>query len=363
MAVVCPNIEDSPAFDAMAVRDSVDYFAMTSDAQSRVVVSGMAVTGTGSMSVAVAGGSVAISGTTYNYTGGTVSVGAASTSDRRDTVVYTAGTGVQVIAGGPCGYTTGIWTQAVTSNNPPVKATVGTYAIPANAVVLAEVYVAKTTTTIVTATNVVDKRNIQSFSGSAPLEQLIRYQSLDQMSPPAADLNFNAKRLTNVAAPVFSSDAVRLGDVTLGKLLGQTTVTATHAYSTSSATMAAVDTTTMTVSFTALSTQVLVTLDASAVYNSSGTGMQVWTLFVHGGTTVAGYYAVARDASTAAINAIPGPARASILVTGLTAGTDYQYDWAWAVSAGTANMSTVAQPSGAVTASNYGSATMSVYSA
>ena len=104
MAVTCPNIEDNPAFDAMAVRDSVDLFALGSDAQAVVVVTGMAVTGSGSaMSVKVAGGQVSINGITYDYTGGTVTVGAASTSDRRDTVVYTAGTGVQVIAGTPCG--------------------------------------------------------------------------------------------------------------------------------------------------------------------------------------------------------------------------------------------------------------------
>ena len=365
MAVVCPNIEDSPSYDAMAVRDSVDYFALTSDTQSYVVVNGMNVTGTGTMNVAVAGGAVAIGGQTYNYAGGSVSITAASVSDRRDTVVYTASVGVQVIAGQPCGYTSGIWTKAVTSNNPPVKTMVGTYGIPANSVILAEVYVANNTTTITTVTNVVDKRNIQSFSGSAPLEQLVRSQSLDQMAPPAADLNFNARRLTNVAAPVFSTDAARLGDVTLGKLLGQTVIIAGHTYSTASSTMAAIDTTNMTVSFTALSTQALVVLNAANVYNSSGTGNQVWALFSHGTTTVVGYYVQVHTATTAAIEAIPIPATVSILVTGLTAGSAYQYDWAWGAATGTANLntSTAAISGAAPVASAYGSATMQVYSA
>jgi hypothetical protein len=106
-------------------------------------------------------GQVQVNGTTYTYTGtgSPFTIGAASTSDRRDTVVYTVGTGVQVIAGGPCGYTSGIWTHSVTTNNPPVKQyIVGSNAVPANSVILAEVYVSLSTTTIITATNIVDKR-------------------------------------------------------------------------------------------------------------------------------------------------------------------------------------------------------------
>ena len=43
--------------------------------------------------------------------------------------------------------------------------------------------------------------------GALQLEQAIRLQSLDQMSPPAADLNMNARRLVNVATPLFPTDA------------------------------------------------------------------------------------------------------------------------------------------------------------
>ena len=226
MAVVCPNIEDAPSFDAMAVRDSVDLFALTSDTQAAVVVTGMAVTGTGSMSVAVAAGQVSINGTTYDYAGGTATIGAASTSDRRDTVVYTAGTGVQVVAGTACGYTTGTWTKTVTTSNPPVKALTG---LPSNCVVLAEVYVSLSTTTIVTATNVVDKRNIQNFSNSAALEQLVRTQSLDQMSPPTGDLWINNKRIINLGSPLFSTDAARLADVQTQSSYKATSVSSTTA--------------------------------------------------------------------------------------------------------------------------------------
>jgi hypothetical protein len=203
MAVVNPNLQDSPTFDAQAVRDSVDLFAMSSDAQGSVVVSGMVVAPSSAMVIAIAAGAVSINGTTYNYAGGTATVTAASTSDRRDTVVYTAGTGVQVIAGTPCGFLAGNWTRTITSNSPPVKQLT---AIPANSVILAEAYVGYSTTTVA-AGNLVDKRLLQSFSGSVSLEQAVRQQSLDQMSPPASDLFINNRRIINMANPIWPTDA------------------------------------------------------------------------------------------------------------------------------------------------------------
>lgn len=152
MAVVNPNLQDSPTFDGQAVRDSVDLSAMVgSDA---VVVSGMVVSPSSAMVIAIAAGAVSINGTTYNYAGGTATVTAASTSDRRDTVIYTADTGVQVIAGTPCGLLAANWLRTTTSNNPPVKQLT---AIPANSVILAEAYVGYSTTTVA-AGNLVDKR-------------------------------------------------------------------------------------------------------------------------------------------------------------------------------------------------------------
>ena len=201
MAVVNPNLQDSPTFDAQAVRDSVDLSAMVgSDA---VVVSGMVVSPSSAMVIAIAAGAVSINGTTYNYAGGTATVTAASTSDRRDTVIYTVGTGVQVIAGTPCGLLAANWVRTTTSNNPPVKQLT---AIPANSVILAEAYVGYATTTVA-AGNLVDKRLLQSFSGSASLEQAIRLQSLDQMSPPASDLFINNRRIINMASPIWPTDA------------------------------------------------------------------------------------------------------------------------------------------------------------
>ena len=179
MAVVTPNIEASPSFDGMSVPDATDLYALCSDAQGTGVVSGMLVTqDTGSdMKIAVASGVVSVAGVEYTFagTGGSpVTVGAAGTADRRDTVVYRAGTGIVVIAGTGCLLTTANWTRAAGDAGviPPVKAGV----VQSTDVVLAELYIAGTGGTGTTAVvgtsstqgttggavtgNIVDKRNV-----------------------------------------------------------------------------------------------------------------------------------------------------------------------------------------------------------
>jgi hypothetical protein len=88
-----------------------------------------------------------VNGVSYavSATGGTpLTVQAAlANADRKDIVVYTAGTGLQVIEG-----------SAMTAGNFPTKPS-----IPANSVVLAEIYVASSTTSI-TSANLVDKTTI-----------------------------------------------------------------------------------------------------------------------------------------------------------------------------------------------------------
>jgi hypothetical protein len=182
MAVICPNIEDSPTFDAMAVRDSVDFYVLTTNVNG--VVSGLQVTqDTGSdMKVQVAAGSCQVGTTTYTlgtaWTSPTIT--AASSGDRRDVVVYRAGSGPVYIVGTACALTGTIWTR--TSNqNPPVKPNV----VTTTDVVLAEVYVAYNTTAIVsgspsspsvpTSGNIVDKSNVlPTFS----LDPTVRYVSM-----------------------------------------------------------------------------------------------------------------------------------------------------------------------------------------
>lgn len=161
--LVLPNIQDSPSFDGMAVGDAGDEWSLNGPTLGTGVISGMAVTqDTGSdMKIAVASGIVTVGGTQYTYTGtgSPFTITTASATDRRDVVVYRAGTGIVVIAGTACG--TAGWTRTSTGL-PPVKPDI----VQSTDVILAEIYVASTTTVISTATNVVDKRNLL---GAVPL--------------------------------------------------------------------------------------------------------------------------------------------------------------------------------------------------
>lgn len=149
-----------------------------------------------------------------------------------------------------------------------------------------------------------------------------------------------------------------------GTLLAEADNTGSHTYSIASSTMAAIDTTNMTTgSFVATSTQVVVELTASNVFNGAGTGNQVWCLVTHSTLTQVGYHVFAHSATTVAINDIGAPVTQKILVTGLTPGTAYNFDWAWGATAGTANINTGGATSGVAATTDYGSAHMRVYAA
>jgi hypothetical protein len=171
VALVLPQIEDitdgSNGFDIQAVEDTVDGAAQAGVTAGNYVVTGCAVTPQGSpnMTVAVAAGTVVINGTTYTISAnGAVTVGAASASDRRDIItVNTAGT-ISCTAGTACG--TAGWVRT-TAANPPVKPS-----IPANSVILAEVVV-KSSTTSIAAINITDKRPI---GGATPGTLIARAQ-------------------------------------------------------------------------------------------------------------------------------------------------------------------------------------------
>jgi len=212
MAVVLPNIQDSPSFDGMAVPDSVDEFAASCDAQATGILSGMSVTqDTGlDMKIAVASGTVAVAGVEYTFagSGSPFTVGAASASDRRDVVIYRAGTGVMVLAGTPCG--TAGWTRTSTGL-PPVKPAIA----PSTDAVLAEIYVASTTTTIITATNLVDKRNVLGgldvtaglLNATTHVENIIRANSLDQMAPGAGNYSMGGHNITSLLGGTSTGQA------------------------------------------------------------------------------------------------------------------------------------------------------------
>lgn len=118
-----------------------------------------------------------------------------------------------------------------------------------------------------------------------------------------------------------------------------------------------------TVSFTPISTAVIVELTAwSGPFTSTSTQC-VWGLFTHDTTTQVGYYA---SASLDVLNTVSHCAVVKIRVTGLSPGTPYQWDWAWAAYPGSShaymNVSCLA-PSATVVATNSGPAMMRVFAA
>lgn len=158
MALLVPNIEASPTFDAQAIPDATDLaaqIAATAPVETGVV-SGCAVSPQSSpnMTVKVAAGTIIVNGTQVAVTAvSSLSIAAADATDRRDIVVVNNAGTVSVVTGTDCG--TAGWSRTtpnpLTTNPPPVKPS-----IPANSVMLAEVYVASSTTSIA-AGNLIDK--------------------------------------------------------------------------------------------------------------------------------------------------------------------------------------------------------------
>jgi hypothetical protein len=149
MAFDIPN-RSAAAYEAQSILDSTDIDILIAGIAGTEVVSGCAVTAQGSpdMTVAVASGVVKVAGTTVSVSSGNVTISAAHSSlDRRDLVVVNNAGTKSVTAG----------TAAAT----PIKP-----AIPANSIVLAEIYVPAADTDI-DADQIIDKRvDVASGGGS-----------------------------------------------------------------------------------------------------------------------------------------------------------------------------------------------------
>jgi hypothetical protein len=167
------------------------------------------------------------------------------------------------------------------------------------------------------------------LSGTANVESIIRANTLNQMGAPTATVSFNSQRLSSLAAPQATTDAARA----LGSQIGFTRYAPTSSYSKtiSSSTGAAIDSTNLTVSFTAISAQVLVELAATVGF-FSGYGTIGFALYTHSTTTQMGNWG--NVITTTAANEVTIPVTCRIYVSGLTAGTAYQWDWGWAVAGG-----------------------------
>jgi hypothetical protein len=132
---------------------------------------------------------------------------------------------------------------------------------------------------------------------------------------------------------------------------------------TSSGSLVAIDTTNLTVSFTAPASGAVLVRLSGAIKGASGATVPsgvVWGLCVHSTTTPAGDSAMVPVTSTF----LASTAQADILITGLTPSTVYQYDWAWAAPGANPNLLAQAvSTSGAQSTAQGSPAVMEVWSA
>ncbi len=149
MGFTIPNIESSPSYDGQSVPDATDWAAVAATDAGNGVITGLAVTSTGTLGLGISAGQYTIGPNVYTYAGGTGVVSTASATDRKDIVTINAAGSITVTAGAASG-TLG-WTRASTANA-PVKP-----AIPSGGVLLAEIYVPGTAASI-SSGNIIDKR-------------------------------------------------------------------------------------------------------------------------------------------------------------------------------------------------------------
>lgn|GEM_PF-2767591 len=162
MAFTIPNVGIA-GFPDQSEPDSVDIDILTAGHSMTGVVSGCAVTAQGSpdMTVAVASGTISVLGVNQAVTSGNVTIGAAhATLPRKDIVVVNSSGTKSVTAG--------------TAASQPLKP-----AIPANSVVLAEIYVPALDTTINT-NQITDKRVIVQAALTTAGLHLVARATLDE---------------------------------------------------------------------------------------------------------------------------------------------------------------------------------------
>lgn len=148
-----PDIQNNPTFDGQAAPDSTDWSAIGLGEAGTGVVAGMEVSPdpTPDMGVTVAAGVYSIGGIEYLFAGGSVAVGSANLTDRKDIVVINAAGVLDVVPGSPC--ETANWTRDSIALGfpPPIKPS-----IPVSNCLLGEIYVAGGVGTI-TAGCITDK--------------------------------------------------------------------------------------------------------------------------------------------------------------------------------------------------------------
>ena len=201
MPLTTPNAEDSPTYQAQAVLDKTDLAALSLAVQQTGVISGMTVTAGGGYTVNIAAGVIQVGWDQQNVTAVTgLAPAAASSTDRRDIVVCSTTGTVSIVAGTPTTETAVPWTST-SLYNPPVKPS-----IPANSVLLAEIYIPGGGGTIASGW-ITDKTTITAVLSSPWPEGLVRLNSLSQMAAPTSAMMMNSQRLTNTGAGLVNTDA------------------------------------------------------------------------------------------------------------------------------------------------------------
>ena len=222
MTVIKPNISEAPAttYNASAVPDRTDDFAGRSDAMGTGGLTGMNVTAAASLTLTIAAGTVSVLGTSYTYAGGTVAVTTnAGLLDRRDVLIYRAGTGIVLLQGATASYTPGaaLWSTG-SVGNPPVKPDV----VEATDLVLAEIYMPYNASVVsatlsTTAGYVIDKSNVL-----VPLAGDVTTSGAAATLVGTANVNTVVGALATVAAKAPLASPTFTGTVTVpsGSALG-----------------------------------------------------------------------------------------------------------------------------------------------
>lgn len=143
-------------------------------------------------------------------------------------------------------------------------------------------------------------------------------------------------KITGLGNGTAAQDAAAFGQL-VGRLLANVQYAPASAttYSTTSSTLAAIDTTNLTIPFTVpLSGNVIVRLQGLAAQSTAGSGNGYWGLEDHTSHAQVGVSALAMSTVVGA-NGAYVRVTYDQLITGLTPGASLQYDWAWLTSAAT----------------------------
>lgn len=206
--------------------------------------------------------------------------------------------------------------------------------------------------------------SVPRFGDSVTDEQFVRSQRLDQFATPAGAVPFGGQPISGLGAPTSNTG----GAQAYGSLLAMTyyAPSSFQSQTINTTTLTALDTTNLTTgSFTAIGTQVLVTMESHvgfagtpAVNDLVGFGLLDHTSHAQVGT-MATVFTV-----QGAILYDGGHAACSVLVTGLASGSTYRFDWAGATTSSTAAVTAQACPTGSTfSTSHVGPAIMRVLAA